>query len=67
MSEVSEVKMVFKNAAEGKTSVGKPRKGWLDEIENYVKKMGVRGWRRISYGRNTSKLILKEARVLHGL
>jgi hypothetical protein len=31
-----------------------------------VKKMGVRGWRKIARDIDVWKLILKEARVLHG-
>lgn len=30
------VKKVFKNTADGKRSVGKPRKRWLDDVENYM-------------------------------
>jgi hypothetical protein len=41
------VKKVFKDISEGKTSVGEPRKRWFDDIENDMKKMGVRGWRKI--------------------
>jgi hypothetical protein len=37
------VKKVFKNIPKGKGSIGKPRKKWLDDIENDHKKMGVRG------------------------
>ena len=35
------VKKVFKNSPEGKRSVGKPRKRWLEDVENDLKKMGV--------------------------
>ena len=35
------VKM-FKNTAEGKGSVGNPRKRWLDDVENNLNKMGVK-------------------------
>jgi hypothetical protein len=38
----------IKNKAEGKGSVGKTRKRWLDDAENYLKKMGVRDWIKIS-------------------
>jgi hypothetical protein len=46
----------------GKRSVEKPRKRWLDDIENYLKKMGVRDWRKIDKDRDAWKLILKEAK-----
>jgi hypothetical protein len=36
---------VFKNIPEGKRSVRKPRKRWLGDVENDLKKMGVRGCR----------------------
>jgi hypothetical protein len=57
---------VFMDIPGGKSSVGKPRKMWLDDVENDLKKMGVRGWRKIAKDRDAWKLILKEARVLHG-
>ena len=40
---------------------------WLDDVDNDLKKMSVRGWRKITNVRDAWKLILKEARVLHGL
>jgi hypothetical protein len=57
---------VFKNIPERKRSVGKPRKRWLDDIENDLKQMGVIGWREIVRDRGAWKLVQKEAKVLHG-
>jgi hypothetical protein len=42
-----------------------PRKRWLDDIENGLKKMGVRGWRNIAKDRDAWKLTLKETMFLH--
>jgi hypothetical protein len=42
MPEERTVRKVFKNNPEGKRSVGKPRKRWLDDVEYDLKKMGVR-------------------------
>jgi hypothetical protein len=51
-----------KTLPEGKRFVRKPRKRWLYDDE----KMDVRSWRIIYRDRDTWKLMLKEARVLHG-
>jgi hypothetical protein len=48
-----------------KSSVGKSRNRWLDGVE-YVKKMGVNGWRKIARNSDAWKLILHEAKVVHG-
>jgi hypothetical protein len=48
-------------------SIGKSRNSWLDNVENYMKKIGVRGCRKIARDRDNCKLILTEARVLRGL
>ena len=45
---------------------GKPRDRWLDDVEIVLNKMGVRGWRKTAKDRAAWKLILKEARVVHG-
>ena len=57
--------MVFMNTLEGKMSVEKPRKGWLEDVKNELKKMGARGWRKIPKDREAWKLMSKDARVLH--
>ena len=54
MPEERIVKKVLKNIPEGKMSIWKPSKRWLDSVKYDLKKMGVRAW----------KLTLKEARVL---
>jgi hypothetical protein len=48
-----------------KRSVGKPRMRWLDDESDFKKTVG-RGWRKIAKDRDTWKLVLKEAKVLHG-
>ena len=38
-------KKVVMNIPEGRRSVGKPRKRWLDDAKNNLKNTGVRAWR----------------------
>jgi hypothetical protein len=54
---------VFKNTPEGERSVGKPRKRCLNDVENNLKHIGVRSWRKIANDKDAWKLILKEAMV----
>lgn len=46
MPEDRTAKQAFKNTPEGKRTSGKPRTRWLDDVENYVKKVGVKSWRK---------------------
>ena len=64
MPEERNVKNLY--ILEGKRCVGKPRKIWLDEVENEMKKMCVGGWRKMARDIEAWKLILKQARVLYG-
>jgi hypothetical protein len=52
MPEERTTKKVFKDTPEGKRSVGNPKKRWLDNVENDLKKMGVRGWIKIANDRD---------------
>jgi hypothetical protein len=58
------VRKVVNNIPEGKGPAGKLRKMWLEDVENYLKKIG--GWRKVAKDIDTWNLILKEARALHG-
>jgi len=44
MSEERTLKKGSKNITEGKRSTGKPRRKWLDNVENDLKKNNFRGW-----------------------
>jgi hypothetical protein len=66
MTEEANVKKVFKNIPDGKNPIGKPRKRSMDNVKNYVNKISVTACRKVTMGRNASKLILKKAKVLRG-
>jgi hypothetical protein len=66
MTEETTVTEVFKNIPEGKKSIGKPRKRLLDDVKNYVNKVGVAACRKVARDRDAPKLILKKTEVLRG-
>jgi hypothetical protein len=66
MPKVRSVKKLFKNIPEEKRSIRKPRKRWLDDTENGVKKMDVTGLRKTARDKDAWKLIVKEAKVSNG-
>jgi hypothetical protein len=52
---------------EGTGRVGRPAIRWLDSIEEDLKIMGVRKWRRKTQDRDQRKAIVEEAKVYCGL
>jgi hypothetical protein len=60
------INKLYSNKPEGLRLVERPRKRWLDEVEQNLKQMEMRGWRRRAQKRDEWRSILKEAEVLHG-
>jgi hypothetical protein len=46
MEDSRSVKKIFKGKHEGRRDTGRPRKRYLDDVEDDLKQLGVRGWRR---------------------
>jgi hypothetical protein len=57
------VKKAFLGKSNGRRKVGKPKIRWLDCIENDVKSMGVKRWRKKAEHEYIRAIILKEALV----
>jgi hypothetical protein len=50
----------------GRRRVGKPRKRWIDTVEEDAKKlMGVRNWKRTHQDREKWKGLIREAKARH--
>jgi hypothetical protein len=60
-------KRVLEGNPGGRRPRGRPRKRWLDDVEDDLREMGVRRWRRVAEDRQAWRKIVKEARALHGL
>jgi len=67
MSEERVVKRLYQNTPEGSRSVGRPRLRWMDDVREDLRRMGVTNWRIRAHRRDDWKMVMKEAKVLHGL
>jgi hypothetical protein len=67
MPETRSVKKVFLGKPDGRRRRGRPRKRWLDDLEEDLRKLGVNGWGRKAEDREEWRHVVKKAEALHGL
>ena len=60
-------KFFFFGKPDGRRRRGRPRKRWLDDLEEDLRKLGVKGWRRKVEDREEWRHVVKQAEALHGL
>ena len=51
MNETGYVKKVFEGTLEGRRGRGRPRLRWLNDVEDDLRKLGVKRWRTKALGR----------------
>jgi hypothetical protein len=51
----------------GRRIRGRPRKRWIEEVEEDIQTMGIRGWRKLSKERAEWKKITEKAKTHSGL
>jgi hypothetical protein len=56
-------KKVFVSKPESRSDIGRPKLRWLDDIEDYIKALGIRRWRIRAQDRNEWTAIKSEAKV----
>jgi hypothetical protein len=54
----------FLGNSDGRRRIGRPRKRWLDDLEEDLRKLGVKGWRRKSEGREEWRHVVKKAEAV---
>jgi hypothetical protein len=56
-----------KEKIHGTKRKGRPRKRWIDDVEQDLRKMGARGWRKRAGDRQEWRRVTKEDKVHPGL
>ena len=67
MPEDRAAKKVWRGRQEGQRKRGRPRKRWMDDVEEDLKKLGYRSWKRKARDRGEWAKISEEAKALQGL
>jgi hypothetical protein len=67
MEDSRSVKKIFKGKPEGRRNTGRPRRRYLDDVEDDLEQLGVRGWRRKAREREKNgKKFLRRQRPFKG-
>ncbi|PSN43995.1 hypothetical protein C0J52_16482 [Blattella germanica] len=64
--ERSLLSKLYKGHPGGRRCIGRPRKIWLEDIEEDIREMGIRTWRRRAQDRGEWATIVRQALVLQG-
>ena len=61
------VKKIFNTKPDGARSVGRPKLRWEDGVDQDVRILGVKNWKKVALNRDECAKLLKKARVHQGL
>ena len=68
MNETRYVKRIFEGKLEGRRRRGQPRLRWINDVEDDLRKLGMKRWRMKALEREEWASIIKEAKAkLKGL
>jgi hypothetical protein len=67
MDEKRTSKRVLEWKPIGRRIRGRPRKSWIEDIEEDIQMMGIRGWRKLSTERTEWRRITEKAKTHSGL
>jgi hypothetical protein len=67
MEDKAMPKRMWKGRLYSKRRIGRPRLRWLDDVENDLKKIKVKGWKEKMGSREQWRLVIEEAKAHPGL
>jgi hypothetical protein len=63
MNDTRSVKKIFEGKLEGRRGKGRPRLMWINDVEDDLRKLGVKGWRTKILYREEWASIVREAKA----
>jgi len=63
MNETRSVKKIFERNLEGRRGRGRPRLRWINDVEDDLRNLGVKRWRKKALNREDWASIIKEAKA----
>jgi hypothetical protein len=63
MDESRSVKKIFEGKLEGRRGRGQPRLRWINEVEDDLRKLGVKRWKTKTLDRMEGASIIREAKA----
>ena len=61
------IKKIFNTKPDGVRSAGRPKLQWKDDVDQDIRILGVKNWKKVALNRDEWAKLLKKARAHQGL